>query len=233
MTAELAQVAPFIWQNGGQLVDDPARPTRLALDTPEARGALQFLYDLYNKYHVIPSPVEEKAQDSQSRFLAGHTAMYIASRKFVATMRPTAQFDWDVAPLPQGKQAASVLHSDGYCIPKQSNNKAAAWTFVEFANSVEGQTLLAQTGRTVPSLKAVATSAAYLAPGTRPEHAQVWLDQIPVLHTLPLVSGFMEVEEKSGAELEQAILFGAVPLDEAIKNAIDQTGPVFKASSMP
>ncbi len=34
VSPELMRLAPFIWQNGGELVDDPDQPTRLALDSP-------------------------------------------------------------------------------------------------------------------------------------------------------------------------------------------------------
>jgi multiple sugar transport system substrate-binding protein len=232
MSAELGSLAPFIWQNGGELVDNTAQPTRLALDTPEATGALEWAFSLSLTHRVIPSETEERSQDSQSRFLAGKTAMYIASRKFVVTARATAQFDWDVAPLPQAGKAASVLHSDGYCMASQSKNKPAAWAFMEYANSVEGQTLLASTGRTVPSLKAVAESQAYLAPGTKPEHARVWLDQIPSLHALPVIAGWGEVEERASEELERA-LYGDAPLNDAIREAIDRTTDAIRESAAP
>ena len=35
--ASIFRLAPFIWQNGGDIVDDPDKPTRLTLDTPEAK----------------------------------------------------------------------------------------------------------------------------------------------------------------------------------------------------
>jgi multiple sugar transport system substrate-binding protein len=229
---EFPALAPFIWQNGGALVDNPTRPSRLALDTPEATAALQWVVDWSLKYHVIPTQQEEKAQDSRSRFLAGHTAMFFASRKFVATMRVTAQFDWDVAPLPQGKQAANVLHSDGYCVPAQSKHKAAAWKFVEYANSIEGQTLLAATGRTVPSLRSVAESAAFLDPNAKPVHARVWLDQIPALHMLPVISTWGEIEESVPPQFTRA-LYGDAPLADVLRAIVDGSAPAVAAGKTP
>ena len=41
----LYRLAPFIWQAGGELVDDPANPTRLALDSPAALQAFQWFVD--------------------------------------------------------------------------------------------------------------------------------------------------------------------------------------------
>jgi multiple sugar transport system substrate-binding protein len=69
-----------------------------------------------------------------------------------------------------------------------------------------GQQILAETGRTVPSLKSVAQSDAFLkgtfigdtlginALAMPPAHAQVYLDNIEVLKRLPSVSTWPEVE---------------------------------------
>ena len=43
---------------------------------------------------------------------------------------------------PPGSLVA-LLHSDGYCLAAAAQNKAAAWTFIEFANSAAGQSLIA------------------------------------------------------------------------------------------
>ena len=71
-----------------------------------------------------------------------------------------------------GKQPAGILHADAYCMAAASKNKPAAWAFIEFANSAEGQTIVAQSGRTVPSLKAVAESPAFLDPVSNPPTAR-------------------------------------------------------------
>jgi multiple sugar transport system substrate-binding protein len=38
--ASIFRLAPFVWQNGGDIVDDPENPKRLTLDTAEAREAV-------------------------------------------------------------------------------------------------------------------------------------------------------------------------------------------------
>jgi len=43
----------------------------------------------------------------------------------VPTYREISVFDWDVAPLPQGKQSATILHADAYCMAAASKNKGA------------------------------------------------------------------------------------------------------------
>ena len=112
------RLAPFVWQNGGELVDDPKAPTRLTLDAPLAREAVQWFVDLQMKHHVVPDLVEEKAESSERRFLNGRLGMFLNSRRGVPTYRTITSFDWDVAPLPRRRQRAGILHADAYCMPK-------------------------------------------------------------------------------------------------------------------
>lgn len=213
----LIRMAPFIWQNGGELVDDPAAPTRLALDAPRAREALQFVANLSLVDQVVPNRNAEAVQSHRDRFYTGKIAMYIDSRRIVPTLRELALFDWDVAPLPVGKEAASVLHSDGYCLAAASKVKDAAWKFIEYALSEEGQVRAAQLGRTVPSLRRVAESAAFLDPEQPPASARVWLDIAPQLRALPKVENWVTIERTAAIELEQLYL-GAQSLDQTIAN---------------
>ena len=50
----LFRLAPFVWQNGGELVDRTAAPTRLALDSPAAREAVQWFVELQTRHRVVP-----------------------------------------------------------------------------------------------------------------------------------------------------------------------------------
>ena len=190
---QLIRMAAYIWQNGGELVDDPAAPTRLTLDSPAAEEAMRFVTDLALVDQVVPNRTAEAVQSHRERFYTGKIAMYIDSRRIVPSLRELAQFDWDVAPLPVGKEAASVLHSDGYCLAAASKVKDAAWHFIEYALSVEGQTRSAQLGRTVPSLRAVAESSAFLDPTQPPASARVWLEIAPELRALPKLENWAAI----------------------------------------
>lgn len=213
----LIRLAPFVWQNGGELVDDPARPTRIVLDTPEAQAAAAFVMDLSLKDGVVPNQTAEVIASHGDRFLSGNIAMYVNSRRLVPVLRESAAFRWDVAPLPRGRQAANVLHSDGFCLSAPSPRKAAAWSFIEFAVGAEGQRLMASLGRTVPSLVEVAQSDAYLESGQPPASAQVWLDALPGMRLLPRLENWSEIERAGFVELELAFM-GRQPLDVALNS---------------
>lgn len=227
----LIRLAPFIWQNGGRLVDDQANPTRLTLDEPAALDAFLWFADLQVKHHVVPDAVAEAAETSESRFLNGTLGMLFDSRRGVPTYRTITSFAWDAAPLPRGRQQASILHSDGYCMAATVKDKDAAWTFIEFANSPAGQTIIAQTGRTVPSLIAVAESDAFLEPTQSPANSRVFLDALSVMRRTPVMSTWIAIEETAGAEIERAF-YGQIPVEEAISLAIERTQTYFEQDSL-
>jgi multiple sugar transport system substrate-binding protein len=222
----LFRLAPFVWQNGAPLVDDETSPGQLVLTHPPTQQALEWFVALRQVHGVVPDRVEEAAQDSESRFVAGRTAMYLNSRRGTPTYREITDFTWDIAPLPRGQTSAGILHSDAYCLSRTTENKPDAWTFIEYANSVEGQTVIAKTGRTVPSLIAVAESAAFLDPTQPPRRSRVMLDTIPALRRVPVISTWEEIEKTASEEIERAF-YGDISAAEAATLAVQRTQEYF------
>ncbi|MDQ2806405.1 MAG: sugar ABC transporter substrate-binding protein, partial [Chloroflexota bacterium] len=219
---ELDNLAPFIWQHGGELVDDPTHPTQLTLNTPATRSAIQYFINLSQAYRVVPSETDMQAEALETRWDANQIGMIIGNRSDTARFRRTKGFTWDVATLPSDVTAAGNLKSEAYCVSAKSKNKAAAWDFVQWASSPDAQALLAKTGRTVPTLQSVATSSAFLDPTQAPAHPQIYLDAIPTLRHVPNTAAWPEIESAFNAELERAF-FTSVPLDTAL-NAITEQG---------
>jgi multiple sugar transport system substrate-binding protein len=228
----MIRLAPFVWSNGGDIVDDPAKPTRLALDTPAAREALKNLVDLRLAYGVVPTDEEVEAEDDETRFANGRLAMLMASRRVTTTFRSITAFQWDVAPLPTYGKTAGILHSDAYCMTRGAKNKDGAWRFMEYAMSPEGQRVIVGTGRTVPSHIETSTSSAFLGSAQPPRSAQVFLDAIPTIRAMPTISTWPEIEDVTGGILENALYRGD-PLDQVIRDLDAQTRPLFARGEGP
>ncbi len=222
----MIRLAPFIWQNGGEIVDNLAAPTRLTLDRPESAAAVQWFVDLQARHKVAPDAMQHSAEDDESRFLNGRTAMFFDSRRAVPTLREIRDFDWDVAPLPHGQGRASILHSDAYFLTAASRDKPAAWAFMEYANSPEGQVFIAQTGRTVPSIRVVAESPVFLEPAAKPAGSRVFLDAIPIIRPTINIDTTEQIEGLVNNELQRAFYEQATVAD-AIATATARTVALF------
>ena len=224
---EIIRVAPLIWSNGGTLVDDEASPSRFALDGP-AVAALERFLELRSR-GVTPTDEEAEAEDFESRFLNGRLAMLLESRRVVPTLRTITDFSWDVAGFPGMDGPASVLHSDAYCMTAASQEKDAAWAFLEFALGPEGQRIAAGSGRTVPSLRSVAETDAFLDPLADPAHSEVFVEQIPFLRSVPVISTWPEIEDTVNGLLEEAYYGGGRALEVAIELTTSTRGQFARA----
>jgi multiple sugar transport system substrate-binding protein len=223
----IIRLAPFVWSNGGEIVDDEEAPTRFTLDTPEARDVLQNFFGLRAGLGVVPTDQEVESEDDETRFVNGRLAMLLSSRRSVPTFREAAEFDWDIVSLPVFDEPAGILHSDAYCMTKASDAKDAAWRFVEFALGPEGAPVVAETGRTVPSLKSVAQSDAFLDPSEKPANSRVFLDGIENIRRVPTISTWPEIEDVSEGILENGMHL-AQPVDEVIAELDRKTRPLFE-----
>ena len=222
----IIRVAPFMWSNGGEIVDDEDAPKRLAFDSPQSLEAMKLFFDLRQVHGVVPTETEVESEDDETRFANGRLAMVLSSRRSTPTFRTIESFDWDVAPLPTVGGPAGILHSDAYCMTKGSDHKESAWSFMEFALGPEGQRIAARTGRTVPSLKEVANSNAFLDPSAKPRSSRVFLDGIPTIRHVPTVSTWPEIEDAVEGYLEQGLYEGLEP-ETVAQQAIEATTPIF------
>ena len=222
----LIRIAPFVWSNGGELVDDEEHPTRLTLESPRALRVLRDFLALRTQFGVVPSDEEVEAEDDETRFMNGRLAMILESRRSTPAFRTIEKFDWDVAPLPRFERPAGILHSDAYCMTKASKHKDAAWRFMEFALGPEGQRITARTGRTVPSLKRIANSKAFLDPAQRPRSSRVFLDGVPQIRRVPTISTWPEIEDAAEGILENG-LYRGIPADRVARELDKVTRPLF------
>jgi multiple sugar transport system substrate-binding protein len=223
----LIRLAPFVWSNGGEVVDDDERPTRFTLETPAAMQAIEAFFQLRTFHGVVPSDQEVEAEDDESRFANGRLAMLLGSRRSVPTFREAAKFDWDIVSLPVFREPTGILHSDAYCLTKASRAKDAAWRFVEFALGPKGAPVVARTGRTVPSLRSIAESDAFLDPAKKPANSRVFLDGIANIRRVPTVSTWPEIEDVSEGILENGMYLGQ-PVNRVIAELDEQTRPLFE-----
>ncbi|MER7459845.1 sugar ABC transporter substrate-binding protein [Micromonospora sp. NPDC126480] len=225
----IARLAPFVWSNRGELVDDPNRPGTLTLrGDAAAREAVDWFLDLQSRHRVVPPDAEEQSESSEARFLRGTLGMYLSSRVAVPTLRTITGFTWDAAPLPvaPGGVPASILHSDAYCMSAGLPDHRPAWRFIEYAMGADGQRTLAESGRTVPSRLDVAGSPAFLDPARPPRSSRVFLDAEPHLRATPRTATWARVEKEADTLLAE-VFYGRVDREEGLRRLEETVRPLF------
>ncbi len=228
--ANVIRFAPFVWSNGGEIVDDPLAPTRFTLDTPEALEAIEFLVSLV-KDGFVPTEEELAAQDLETRFSTGKLGMFLSSRRDTPFFRENLELSWDVAALPIGQEPVGILHSDGYCISRGAVDLDAIMEFVAFAVGEDGATITALGGRTVPSLRSVAESGAFLNPAQPPAHPEVFLEAIPVLRRTPVIPTWPEIEDMAEEIFTRIFYEAGYTIETGLRELEDLTGELFVEGS--
>ncbi len=104
-----------------------------------AKETIEFLYDLANKYKVIPHPKDYDLDKKKNKlmFQQEQAAMITEGSWNIKFMREDmeAEFDWDVAYFPRGphwKEDTMHAWADGITIPATSKNPEAAWDFIKY-----------------------------------------------------------------------------------------------------
>jgi multiple sugar transport system substrate-binding protein len=175
----------LVWQNQGEILNADYSKTLLAEEG--ALGAWQFIHDMFFEYGIMPSP--SVAEQFGDPFESGNAAMTPAGH-WVVPYYSNVDFNWDVAPLPQGKVRATIVNSVGFVISKDSKHPDEAWAFLKHLVGEPGQTKITGLGLGVPALKAIANSDAYLKQETAPINHKLFLDVMEYAQVKPCFRGY-------------------------------------------
>lgn len=168
-----------VWTMAGHgLFDDIRTPSAFQLNDPKAVEAVQWLADLSAGDQKVMPTVDERG-DISDLFVAGKSAMKIIGHWRVPQyMENISDFEWDVAPLPMGEQAANRADGSAFAVSAQTQHPEEAWEFVKFlaGPGSYGVGLLLDLQQMTPVLAEFRQSDAFLKPEKLPGvHKQAFL----------------------------------------------------------
>ncbi|MFD1167883.1 ABC transporter substrate-binding protein [Oceanobacillus caeni] len=138
-TAISYEVIPFILQAGGKMLEDG----KAVFNSPEGVKGLEFLNELMNEHEVMtPGAFNAGEKEKRANFSAGNVAFMFEGPWGVNIQKNlNPDLDFGVAPLPKGVQSGTIALGSVLSITSKSDKKEAAWKFLEFMSSAEGQLL--------------------------------------------------------------------------------------------
>jgi multiple sugar transport system substrate-binding protein len=215
----------FVWQNGGELVDNPAAPTRSTLNTPQAIEALQFLADLTNKDKVA-APFATTEDGPANTIAAKGAALAMVDRGQVPRLDKVQEGRFELLPLPKGKVAANLGLTTGLCLVKGSKRQAEALKLLAYLGGLDGQKQLVNAGVVVPALESLAGSE-YFAGGD-PNYP--FRNALKVARQLPTTPRYREIETVWAEELAP-LWAGKTTAAEACARIDERVNGILKAGS--
>jgi multiple sugar transport system substrate-binding protein len=126
-------VGPFIYQNGGVIFN--ADRTKILLDVPEIREAVQFNMDLIYRYRVAPTIEEVAEATADALFQSGVVAMMPGLSIRIGFFGDVLGQNLNVAPLPRKKTQGTVFHNIAYAVSGKTANPEEVRKFVAFLAS--------------------------------------------------------------------------------------------------
>jgi multiple sugar transport system substrate-binding protein len=125
---------PWLWQAGGRLLSEDG--SQIAFNDEAGKRAAEFYVGL--KEYAPEDFLNSNSYDGRVAFANGTVGMYVAGAWFAGTLRnefPDIDGLWAAAPLPQDQQCATTIAGDAVVIFEQSQNKEAAWKWIEFLSA--------------------------------------------------------------------------------------------------
>lgn len=173
-----------IFQAGGDVLADDGKAS--GYDDAATIEGLRFWTDLL-KSGSSPSLQQMTDTLPLQWFESGKTAMFYGGSWNVAEFKNNeyTKDKVDVAPLPQGKQRAAVIHGLANVISAKTEHAAAAWKFVQYLGSEEAAKTQAETGTVIPAYAGTQKSWVDASPDY---NLQVFLDAVKYAKPLPVSS---------------------------------------------
>jgi len=182
----------WLWENGVELFDNDARPTRVAFDTPAAARALQFIADLTNRDNVTP-PASQMASSATiaSLFAGGQLAMAFGNHALVPTFAKTPGLDWSVVGMPHfaGRPVVNAAGGAGYTMSRFTKAPAATYQLWDFLTGPMATLTFSEGNDVTPINPGVLRSGFWRS---KPYNA-VFQQQTALGHRLPSFPTFFDV----------------------------------------
>jgi len=199
----------WMFSNGAPEFDDVMIPTKCLYDAPESVQAYDFLQRLLHIDRVAAhSNADIGNQDTTKAFLAGRLAM-MARWTAGAVIYGDASHRFGIVPYPKGPSSKAKHAADftgaGYAMPKDNPHTEAAWRFIAFAASFEGQSI--HPGSVGPNL----TTRRGIRPEFLPSN-MVNPEMLPEMLTLPNQGNQMRLSSINQLDINRLISNGLRPI---------------------
>ena len=169
----------FVNQNKASILDDMRNPSECTLDEPAAVEAIKFFSDMMNSNFAMRDANLGQAGGDAAVFQSGQAAMIIQNASRISAFNE-ANMNYDVAPVPipeDGQRSASAGGA-AWTMSAASDNKEAAWTFLQWLQSTDGgQRVYTEAGEIFPALQSTARGPAFLESDLPPENRQAFLTE--------------------------------------------------------
>ncbi|MEN2983818.1 MAG: sugar ABC transporter substrate-binding protein [Dictyoglomaceae bacterium] len=194
---EAANFMPFVWQNGGDIID---KNKNILVKNPEFVEALEF-YSRFFRENLVAKGGANVFVDFESGLLP----VFFSGPWMVSMIKeqvPKITGKWAVALMPKKKTRTSFVGGSNWIIFTTSKNKDLAWRFIEFMTKPENQLEWYRILRSLPAVKEVWKNKEL----AEDPFTKVFGEQLEDAKSTPIVPEWDKIETTLGRRVEEACL---------------------------
>lgn len=181
---------------------------------------MTYLKGLIDSGAVSSAVANYTQEDARTQFTTSQTAMMVNGPWEISNLADV-DFEWGVAPLPVGKEAATGMGGENIVLFQEAKNAEAGLKFVEFMASHDGvQTFCDVSGQLSPR----PDLAGKLKLSSDPK-MQVFEKQMEITHARAYGAEYAKISEAIQLSIQEA-LTGAKTPDAAAKDAFTTIQPL-------
>jgi multiple sugar transport system substrate-binding protein len=216
---------PIVLEMYNAKIWDPAT-NKCVLNSEEGIKAIQTIVDSRYGDQYAPNPDQLAQQGDWDMFMAGKLAMMPTGPWAVGTFNEKiTTFTYDIAHMPAGDKQATHVYANSYAMAAGSQNKEAAWKFIEFATGPEG-TQIRQDGKyEISPVQSVAAGYVDGLAGGNPEHANIFMEVMSYAVAQPVHAHWTEISDAIQPELDLA-MSNQKDIKEALDAACAAVDPI-------
>lgn len=140
-------VLPFVWQNGGDVLDGEA----FTLDRPEAVEALAYYRSFFDEGL---SPKDLPQGTLEPEFVKGRIGAFVSGPWHIGILKEQGAADnYELWHMPKRKTATSFVGGGNLAVFKDAANRDAAWKFVSYLSRPDVQVTWYRTASDLPSVR--------------------------------------------------------------------------------
>ncbi len=169
----------FLIQNGFSFQNNK---TDMNLSDPKFKQGIELYSQLIQDEQLFPPYFSENDDDVEALFLNQKVSMIVVSYMRLNAFQ-NADFDYDISPVPYFKDPKTLVVIIGLALVKQSHNKNAAKTLIDFLLSDEIQLLIRKETLSIPANATAAEWNGKEVIRNRPSRFSMYREIIPTFYT--------------------------------------------------
>jgi ABC-type glycerol-3-phosphate transport system substrate-binding protein len=220
------QWEPFIWQAGGDIIDDAQ--TRVLYNSREGVQALELWQKIFRELNL-----RSFTSDFDVAFASERLAMTMDGPWNLPRYETLLKnIDWAFAPLPAGpSRQATVVGGEYLAIFKQTKNPDAAWTFLKWLIQPEVQAFWAMQSGYLPIRHAVLDVPEFQEYLKENPNFAVFVHQMDVGYVQkPIDYGGLEITRNIAEAIEKATI-GNTDAKKALDEAAAKSNKVLQSAA--